>query len=68
MEALYLQMKREEEEEEKEQVEGKNLKKRKQRGKKKVDIGRYMMAFALEFSLIGAGMLLGWTVGWLFLF
>ncbi|KAF3496073.1 hypothetical protein DY000_02058388 [Brassica cretica] len=71
MESLYLQMK-EEEEEEQGQVEGMNLKKRKQRGKKKNkkmgEIGRYMMAFALGFSLIGAGLLLGWTVGWLFPF
>ncbi|KAF8111511.1 hypothetical protein N665_0074s0043 [Sinapis alba] len=69
MESLYLQMKEEEEEE---QIEGMNLKKRKQRGKKKNkkmgEIGRYMMAFALGFSLIGAGLLLGWTVGWLFPF
>jgi hypothetical protein len=65
MEALYLQMKKEEEQEE--QVKGMNLKKRKQRGekKKKGETGRYMMAFALGFSLIGAGLLLGWTVGWL---
>ncbi|KAF2620360.1 hypothetical protein F2Q68_00042885 [Brassica cretica] len=71
MESLYLQMK-EEEEEEQGQVEGMNLKKRKQRGKKKNkkmgEIGRYLMAFALGFSLIGAGLLLGWTVGWLFPF
>ncbi|KAJ0235661.1 hypothetical protein HA466_0264550 [Hirschfeldia incana] len=70
MESLYLQMKRDEEEQG--QVEGMNLKKRKQRGKKKSkrmgEIGRYMMAFALGFSLVGAGLLLGWTVGWLFPF
>ncbi|CAH8336902.1 unnamed protein product [Eruca vesicaria subsp. sativa] len=65
MESLYLQVK---EEEEQGQVEGINLKKRKQRGKKKGEIGRYVMAFALGFSLIGAGLLLGWTVGWLFPF
>lgn len=69
MESLYVQMKREEEQG---QVEGMNLKKRKQRGEKKNkklgEIGRYMMAFALGFSLIGAGLLLGWTVGWLFPF
>uniref|UniRef100_A0A1J3IEC7 Uncharacterized protein n=1 Tax=Noccaea caerulescens TaxID=107243 RepID=A0A1J3IEC7_NOCCA len=68
MEALYVQMKKKEEEEE-EQIKGMNLKKRKQRGKKKMgEIGRYMVAFALGFSLIGAGLLLGWTVGWLFPF
>ncbi|KAL0732214.1 hypothetical protein Bca4012_008423 [Brassica carinata] len=68
MESLYLKMKRKEDEGEQEQIEGMNLKKRKQRGKKKGEIGRYMMAFALGFSLIGAGLLLGWTVGWLFPF
>lgn len=68
MEALYLQMKKEGEVEE--QIKGMNLKKRKQRGekKKKGEIGRYMMAFALGFSLIGAGLLLGWTFGWFFTF
>ncbi|EOA38227.1 hypothetical protein CARUB_v10009708mg [Capsella rubella] len=66
MEALYLQMKKEGEVEE--QIKGMNLKKRKQRRekKKKGEIGRYMMAFAVGFSLIGAGLLLGWTVGWFF--
>ncbi|XP_010457146.1 PREDICTED: uncharacterized protein LOC104738668 isoform X1 [Camelina sativa] len=66
MEALYLQMKKEDEVEE--QIKGMNLKKRKQRREKnkKGEIGRYMMAFALGFSLIGAGLLLGWTAGWFF--
>ncbi|CAH2039225.1 unnamed protein product [Thlaspi arvense] len=71
MEALDLQLKKKkEEEEEQEQIKGMNLKKRKQRGKKKKmgEIGKYVMAFALGFSLIGAGLLLGWTVGWLFSF
>ncbi|XP_024007846.1 uncharacterized protein LOC18994658 isoform X2 [Eutrema salsugineum] len=76
MEAFYLQMKKkdaeeeQEQEQEQEQIKGMNLKKRKQRGKKKKvgEIGRYIMAFALGFSLIGAGLLLGWTVGWLFPF
>ena len=70
MEANYRQMKKEEEEE-LGQIKGVNLKKRKQRGKKNkmVEIGRrYMVAFALGFSLIGAGLFLGWTVGWLFPF
>lgn len=70
MEALYLQMKKKEDEEE-EQIKGINLKKRKQIGKKEKkmgEIGRYMVAFALGFSLIGAGLLSGWTVGWLFPF
>ncbi|KAF3587102.1 hypothetical protein F2Q69_00025587 [Brassica cretica] len=70
MEANYRQMKKEEEEE-LGQIKGVNLKKRKQRGKKNkmVEIGRrYMVAFALGFSLIGAGLFLGWTVGCLFPF
>lgn len=64
---IYQQMKEEEE-----LIKGVILKKRKQRGKKNkmVEIGRrYMMAFALWFRLIGgAGLFLGWTVGWFFHF
>ncbi|GAB2271827.1 hypothetical protein Dimus_006659 [Dionaea muscipula] len=30
------------------------------------DIGKYAIALALGLSLVGAGLLLGWTVGWLF--
>ncbi|GAB4861577.1 hypothetical protein Ancab_036770 [Ancistrocladus abbreviatus] len=30
------------------------------------DIGKYAVAFAVGLSLVGAGLLLGWTVGWLF--
>lgn len=29
------------------------------------DISKYAVAFALGLSLIGAGLLLGWTVGWM---
>lgn len=29
------------------------------------DIGRYCVAFAVGFTLVGAGLILGWTVGWL---
>ncbi|XP_068659063.1 uncharacterized protein [Aristolochia californica] len=32
----------------------------------KYDIGRYAVAFAVGLSLAGAGLLLGWTLGWLF--
>jgi hypothetical protein len=31
----------------------------------KHDIGTYAVAFALGLSLVGAGLLLGWTVGWM---
>ncbi|KAG5231482.1 hypothetical protein OIU76_005666 [Salix suchowensis] len=31
----------------------------------KHDIGTYVVAFALGLSLVGAGLLLGWTVGWM---
>ncbi|CAN8310919.1 unnamed protein product [Cochlearia groenlandica] len=65
MEAHYMQMKKNEEEEEEKMMKGMKLKKRKKK-KTKGDIGSYMMAFAIGFSLIGAGLLLGWTVGWLF--
>ncbi|KAL0373837.1 UNVERIFIED_CONTAM: hypothetical protein Sradi_3299400 [Sesamum radiatum] len=29
------------------------------------DVGRYAVAFALGLGLVGAGLLLGWTIGWL---
>ncbi|XP_068665898.1 uncharacterized protein [Aristolochia californica] len=32
----------------------------------KYDIGRYALAFAVGLGLVGAGLLLGWTLGWLF--
>lgn len=34
-------------------------------GKKNSDIGKYAVAFAVGLSLVGAGLLLGWTLGWL---
>ena len=34
-------------------------------GKPKSDITTYAVAFALGLSLVGAGLLLGWTVGWM---
>ncbi|CAI9292075.1 unnamed protein product [Lactuca saligna] len=30
-------------------------------------IGKYAMAFAVGLGLVGAGLLLGWTVGWMFI-
>lgn len=35
-------------------------------GGPKFDIGKCAVALALGFSLVGAGLLLGWTVGWMF--
>nr|GEV30684.1 alanine--tRNA ligase [Tanacetum cinerariifolium] len=32
----------------------------------KPDIGKYAVAFAVGLGLVGAGLLLGWTVGWMF--
>lgn len=48
------------------------LPKRKTRAKKgipsyKHDIGTYAVAFAVGLGLVGAGLLLGWTVGWMFI-
>ncbi|XP_027350985.1 uncharacterized protein LOC113862027 [Abrus precatorius] len=54
--------------------DGRNSRKRKQKisnvkqerhGKPKCDITTYAVAFALGLSLVGAGILLGWTVGWM---
>ncbi|KAK9279019.1 hypothetical protein L1049_012694 [Liquidambar formosana] len=39
--------------------------KRSKRGRPRYDIGKYALAFALGLSLVGAGLLLGWTVGWM---
>ncbi|XP_061961843.1 uncharacterized protein LOC133682503 [Populus nigra] len=39
--------------------------KRGKRCRPKHDIGTYAVAFALGLSLVGAGLLLGWTVGWM---
>ncbi|XP_010556606.1 PREDICTED: uncharacterized protein LOC104825884 isoform X3 [Tarenaya hassleriana] len=59
LEALYLQIKNKEK-----QISGRNLRKKWQRSRNG-GVGRYVVALALGFSLIGAGLLLGWTVGWL---
>ncbi|CDP08657.1 unnamed protein product [Coffea canephora] len=39
--------------------------KRAKRGRPRSDISRYAVVFALGLSLVGAGLLLGWTVGWM---
>ncbi|BFG22184.1 hypothetical protein CerSpe_084580 [Prunus speciosa] len=39
--------------------------KRGRRAEPRHDITKYAVAFALGFSLVGAGLLLGWTVGWM---
>lgn len=31
------------------------------------NIGKYAVAFAVGLGLVGAGLLLGWTVGWMFI-
>ncbi|XP_071716730.1 uncharacterized protein [Rutidosis leptorrhynchoides] len=33
----------------------------------KHDLGKYAVAFAVGLGLVGAGLLLGWTVGWMFI-
>ncbi|XP_076888533.1 uncharacterized protein LOC143538987 isoform X1 [Bidens hawaiensis] len=33
----------------------------------KHDIGKYAVAFAVGLGLVGAGLLLGWTIGWMFI-
>jgi hypothetical protein len=35
------------------------------RGRPRHDIKKYAVAFALGLSLVGAGLVLGWTVGWM---
>ncbi|KAL5719161.1 hypothetical protein ACHQM5_011981 [Ranunculus cassubicifolius] len=50
---------------------GKKFKHKKKKVKEKeggvgFDIGRYALAFAVGLGLAGAGLLLGWTMGWLF--
>lgn len=32
-----------------------------------IEIGKYAVAFAVGLGLVGAGLLLGWTVGWMFI-
>lgn len=39
--------------------------KRRKRASQENDIGKYTVAFAVGFTLVGAGLILGWTVGWL---
>ena len=39
--------------------------KRRKRGRPRRDISKFAVAFALGLGLVGAGLLLGWTVGWL---
>ncbi|KAH1130199.1 hypothetical protein J1N35_001577 [Gossypium stocksii] len=38
------------------------------RGLPRPDLTKYVVAFALGLSLVGAGLLLGWTLGWMFPF
>lgn len=40
--------------------------KRRKRSSEENDIGKYCVAFAVGFTLVGAGLILGWTAGWLF--
>ncbi|KAK7397449.1 hypothetical protein VNO78_18621 [Psophocarpus tetragonolobus] len=42
-----------------------NAKQEERRANSKCDITTYAVAFALGLSLVGAGLLLGWTVGWM---
>lgn len=39
--------------------------KQRRRDSQENDIGKYAVAFAVGFTLVGAGLILGWTVGWL---
>ena len=39
--------------------------KRGKRGHARRNISKFALAFALGFGLVGAGLLLGWTVGWM---
>ncbi|KAH9625227.1 hypothetical protein KSS87_004508 [Heliosperma pusillum] len=39
--------------------------KRHKRGSQENEIGKFAVAFAVGFTLVGAGLILGWTVGWL---
>ncbi|KAM0000662.1 hypothetical protein Hdeb2414_s0418g00889401 [Helianthus debilis subsp. tardiflorus] len=42
-------------------------KKRTQEKRGNCDLGVYAVAFAVGLGLVGAGLLLGWTVGWMFI-
>lgn len=44
----------------------KHKSKKAKRSQSGYDIGRYAVAFAVGLGLAGAGLLLGWTMGWLF--
>ncbi|KAK6141087.1 hypothetical protein DH2020_025168 [Rehmannia glutinosa] len=39
--------------------------KRGKRARPRCDIGKYAIVFALGLGLVGAGLLLGWTIGWM---
>lgn len=39
--------------------------KRGNQGRPKHDMSKYVFAFAWGLGLVGAGLLLGWTVGWM---
>ncbi|KAL6557120.1 hypothetical protein OROMI_017470 [Orobanche minor] len=39
--------------------------KRAKRARGRCDVGRYAFVFAIGLGLVGAGLLLGWTVGWM---
>lgn len=39
--------------------------KRRKRYSQENDIGKYAVAFAVGFTLVSAGLILGWTVGWM---
>lgn len=39
--------------------------KRAKRGRPRCDISKYAVVFALGLGLVGAGLILGWTVGWM---
>ncbi|KAH6812032.1 hypothetical protein C2S51_025794 [Perilla frutescens var. frutescens] len=43
---------------------GRNRAKRR-RPRPRYDVGRYAIVFALGLGLVGAGLLLGWTIGWM---
>ncbi|KAF9602198.1 hypothetical protein IFM89_025543 [Coptis chinensis] len=45
---------------------GKQKPKKTKRSQPRYDIGRYVVAFAVGLGLAGAGLFLGWTMGWLF--
>lgn len=44
---------------------GHHRKKRARRSRPQHDVGKFAVAFALGLGLVGAGLFLGWTVGWM---